>query len=68
MAETSPTSWPRYAAVAARYGLSTSDVSNHLQLAKRRYRVQLRRAVADTVGEQGDLEEELRWLLGDARV
>lgn len=53
-----------YAAVAARYGVKTSDVSNHLQLAKQRFRGVLKATVADTVGERADLEAELAWLFG----
>lgn len=53
-----------YAAVAARHGVSTVDVSNHLQRAKALYRAELRAAVADTTQTPKDLAEELAWLLG----
>jgi len=51
-----------YAAVAARHGIQPSDVSNHLQAAKRRFRAVLRATVADTVGDEAELSAELAWL------
>ncbi len=54
-----------HAAVAARHGLSRTDVSNHLARAKQRYRAHLRAAVLETVGGDEDLRAELAWLLGD---
>ncbi|HKE02353.1 MAG TPA: sigma-70 family RNA polymerase sigma factor [Planctomycetota bacterium] len=53
-----------YGAVAERHGITTVDVSNHLQRAKRLYREQLRAVVMEGVGSAEDLEEELAWLLG----
>lgn len=52
-----------YQTVATRHGITTVDVSNYLAHAKRRYRVQLERAVLETVGNRSELEEELNWLL-----
>jgi len=51
-----------YAALAARHGITKVDVSNHLSLAKRRYRAHLRAAVLETVGSDEDLRAELAWL------
>jgi hypothetical protein len=39
------------------------DVSNHLALAKNRYRAHLRSAVLETVGGDEELRAELAWLL-----
>jgi RNA polymerase sigma-70 factor (ECF subfamily) len=55
-----------YRAVAQRHGISTGDVSNALRFAKRRYREEIRAVVRETVRDPKDLEEELRWLLGEA--
>ncbi len=55
-----------YAAVAARHGLTRSDVGNRLQAAKARYRETLRRLVAETVHGDEDLHAELAWLFGAA--
>lgn len=51
-----------YAAVAARHGITTTDVSNALAFAKKRYRAHLKNAVADTVDGDDDLRAELSWL------
>ncbi len=51
-----------HATVAARHGLTASDVSNHLRAVKKRYRAILRRRVRETVASDEDLEDELRWL------
>ena len=56
-----------YASVAERFDLKTSDVSNYLQYAKKRFRSVLRAVVADTVGGREDLEAELTWLFGAER-
>lgn len=56
---------PDHATLAARHGISRTDVSNWLDHAKRRYRAILRRLVADTVGSEADLRDELRWLFGN---
>lgn len=56
-----------YAILAARHGVTRTDVSNWLDHAKRRYRALLRDAVADTVGDEQELQEELRWLFGPAQ-
>lgn len=53
-----------YATLAERHGIKSSDVSNDLQLAKRRFRSVLRAVVADTVADTEELEAELRWLFG----
>ena len=51
-----------YEAVADRHGLTRVDVSNQLQLAKKRYRAHLRSAVLETVQGDDDLRAELAWL------
>ena len=53
-----------YRALAARHGISTTDVSNWLTTGKQRYRAILRRLVTETVHTDDDLETELRWLFG----
>jgi RNA polymerase sigma-70 factor (ECF subfamily) len=53
-----------YAAIAARYGISKSDVSNWIDYAKRRYRALLRSLVIETVSDEESLQEELSWLFG----
>jgi DNA-directed RNA polymerase specialized sigma24 family protein len=55
---------PNYAVLAQRHGISTTDVSNWLGYAKRRYRECLRALVLETVGGQDELSEELAWLFG----
>jgi RNA polymerase sigma-70 factor (ECF subfamily) len=55
---------PDYAAVAARHGITKSDVSNWLDYAKRRYRALLRSLVIETVTDPDALREELVWLFG----
>ncbi len=57
---------PDHAALAARYAITKSDVSNWLDHAKRRFRAILRSLVLDTVNDEASLEEELRWLFGPA--
>ena len=54
-----------HAALAARYGITKTDVSNWLAYAKRRYREQLRALVLETVSQPEELQQELRWLFGD---
>lgn len=54
-----------YATVAARHGVTTVDVSNWLQLAKKRYRARLRAAVLETVQGDDELRAELAWLLAE---
>ena len=51
-----------YARTAARHGITRVDVSNHLMLAKKRFRAQLRHLVQDTVSSPEDLPVELAWL------
>jgi hypothetical protein len=51
--------------VAARHGISTTDVSNYLMAAKRKYREELRLVVTETVRDVEGLREELRWLFGE---
>ena len=55
-----------HAALAARHGISITDVSNRLAYAKRRYRQQLRRAVQETVEDDDDLRAELAWLFEES--
>ena len=53
-----------YGALAQRHGVSNAQVSNDLQLAKKRYRALLHAAVQETVSDPVELEGELRWLFG----
>jgi RNA polymerase sigma-70 factor (ECF subfamily) len=55
---------PDHRTLASRHGISTTDVSNWLDHAKRRYRALLRALVAETVGSEEELQVELRWLFG----
>lgn len=57
---------PEYPALAERFGVTTTDVSNLLSRARKRWRAHLRVAVLDTVGSDEDLRAELAWLLEDA--
>ena len=52
-------------ALAARHGLTTTDVSNYLQRAKKAYREALRSLVLDTVGDADELGAELAWLVAE---
>jgi len=56
---------PDYRALAARHGLTTTDVSNFLQRTKQLFREQLRALVLDTVATPTDLGEELAWLVAE---
>ncbi len=58
---------PDHATLAARHGITRTDVSNWLDHGKRRYRAILHGLVADTVSTDADLRDELRWLFGSAR-
>lgn len=53
-----------HATLAARHGITRTDVSNWLDFGKRRYRALLRQVVSDTVSSPEDLDDELRWLFG----
>jgi len=55
---------PTHAQLAERHGITRTDVSNWLDHAKRRYRALLRDLVAETVGDQDELDAELAWLFG----
>jgi len=55
---------PDHSTLAARFGISRTDVSNWLDHGKRRYRAILRNVVAETVTTEDELQEELRWLFG----
>lgn len=55
---------PDHGTLAARHGITRTDVSNWLDHGKRRYRTLLRELVADTVGDADALRDELRWLFG----
>lgn len=57
---------PDHGSLAQRHGITRTDVSNWLDHGKRRYRAILRRLVADTVTNDGELQDELRWLFGSA--
>lgn len=54
-----------YRTLAARHGITTTDVSNFLQRAKALYRQELRALVLDTVATPEDLGAELAWLFVD---
>jgi RNA polymerase sigma-70 factor (ECF subfamily) len=56
-----------YAALAARHGISTTAVGNHLMACKRRFRSLLREAVTETVGSEQGLAEELDWLFAGVK-
>ena len=53
-----------YRAIAARFGIKTTDVSNDLVRAKQLFRQALERRVRETVADAQELREELDWLLG----
>ena len=57
---------PDHATLAQRHGVTRTDVSNWLDVGKRRFRVLLRQIVADTVTTSDEFEDELRWLFGSA--
>jgi hypothetical protein len=57
-----------YAALAARCSATKTDVSNWLAFSKRRYRALLRALVVETVSDDEELQQELRWLFGPARA
>jgi hypothetical protein len=59
---------PDYRALAARHGITTTDVSNFLQRTKKAYREHLRALVQETVAEAADLGEELAWLVAEERA
>ncbi len=53
-----------YRAIAERFGIKTTDVSNDLVRAKQLFRQALERRVRETVVDPIELREELAWLLG----
>lgn len=53
-----------YGEVAARLGMSESDVRNHLFAVRERLRGEIRAELSQTVAEPGELEEEWRALFG----
>lgn len=55
---------PDHATLAARHGITRTDVSNWLDHGKRRFRSLLRDLVADTVSSDDELRGELAWLFG----
>lgn len=57
---------PDHQTLAQRHGITRTDVSNWLDRSKKRYRAILRERVADTVRDEHELEDELRWLFGTA--
>lgn len=59
---------PDHRTLAARHGISTADVSNWLQRAKKAYRETLRALVLDTVGDARELGDELAWLVTEERA
>lgn len=50
-----------HATLATHHGIPRHTVSNHLRLAKQRFRVVLERLLRDTVRDAEDLEAELAW-------
>lgn len=61
-----PGEQPDHAMLAARHGITRTDVSNWLNHGKRRFRAILRDLVADTVSSDDELRDELAWLFGPA--
>jgi len=59
---------PDHRTLAARHGRSLTDVSNGLQRAKKAFRETLRALVLDTVGDPGELGDELAWLVTEERA
>jgi RNA polymerase sigma factor (sigma-70 family) len=59
---------PDHRELAERHGLSTAEVSNHLQRTKKAFREHLRELVRDTVADAADLGEELAWLVAEERA
>ena len=57
-----------YTDLAERHGLSQAEVSNALMRAKRGFASEVRRLVVDTVTSEGELEEEITWLLSRSPV
>lgn len=55
-----------HATLAARHGITRTDVSNWLDHGKRRYRALLHELVADTCTDDAELQQELQWLFGSA--
>ncbi len=51
-----------YNALAVRYTITTTDVSNYLIYVKKRYRAHLQSAVLETVQSNDELRAELAWL------
>lgn len=58
---------PDHRTLAARHGISITDVSNGLQRAKKAYRECLRALVLETVGDAAELGDELAWLVAEER-
>ncbi len=54
----------KQAEIAARLGMSESAVRVAIHRLRQRYGILLRKTVADTLGPDGDIDEELRYLLG----
>lgn len=57
-----------HATIAARHEVTTTDVSNWLARCKRRYRELLREVVLETVSDEAEVQEEMRWLLGTTKA
>lgn len=53
--------------LALRHGITRTDVSNWLDHGKRRFRALLRECVAETVRDEQELQDELRWLFAGTR-
>jgi len=61
-----PEPGPGYEELAARHGLTATDVANWLARARSRFRALLEEALVDSVGASDELREEFRELFGDA--
>lgn len=57
-----------HAEVARRLGIRPGDVTNHLRVAKARFRAILRRRILATVSGAEELDEELRWLFEERQA
>ena len=53
-----------YAELAERFGISATDVTNHLHHARTRFRGVVRSVVRDSLDEDADLPDELQFLFG----
>jgi DNA-directed RNA polymerase specialized sigma24 family protein len=64
LAEAGPGGRPTYAALATDLGVSATDVTNYLALARREFRRTLLAALRDVTGSEQEFQDEARRLLG----